>query len=657
MSGSVRNGFLVAFFCWRSAAAADPPRTAWIMSPASVSRASALRSSPDVHSATVDGRFIVIRSAGLSLKYFGPLQEPPVPATTLRDFAFRIPLYPEPETGRHVRVPVDVIGTFVNGVPIYNHFEALSSNGANLWHYDAVALNDTGELTVAGHPRPDLTHPAPSGLLEELGRDGSRHSPLIGFALDGYPVYGPWAYANADGSGGLRRMRSGYRLRAIAHRRDWPDGTQLTPEQFGPDATDDNPLGTFAEDYEYVRGWGDLDEFNGRFAKTPEYPNGTYAYFLTTDEAGRLAFPYLIGPRFYGRVSAASTEQWHAVGKKRLSLSANAAQDVGQIESGRPVRFRLEARDATGEPIRDFEYVHERPIHFLIASEDLAEFDHIHPELTADDCYQVAYTFAHGGKYRIWADYSLPGEAPHVDTFDITVVGPARQPQKLAVSPSFAQATGPLTVQIVPTKPLRAGSDIPITLRLSGVSENLEPYLGAWAHVIVIGEGLRSYAHAHTLEVAAVSTGLAHTHMAAGPPPKEIHIVTNFPSSGMYKLWAQFQQAGEVVTVPFVLRVEPADAAPRATTPKIPADAIGIQVSERGFEPARVEIPASRAMTLAFTRDSTPNCGSEVVFPSLGIRKPLPIGETVLVQLPAQASGELAFGCGMGMYRGMIVAR
>lgn len=619
--------------------------------------ASALRSTPEVHSATEDGRFIVVRSAGLSLKYFGPLQEPPVPPTTLREFVYRIPLDPEPEMGRHARVPVDVIGTFVNGLPIYNHFETLSWNGANLWHYDAVALNDTGELTAAGHPRTELTHPAPAGLLDQLAQTGdlaqSRHSPLIGFALDGYPVYGPWARANADGSGGLRRMRSSYRLRPIAHRHDWADGTQLTPEQYGPDVSENDPLGTFVEDYEYVRGWGDLDEFNGRFAKTPEYPNGTYAYFLTTDEAGRLAFPYLIGPRFHGHVPAAPTEAWHAIGKKRLSLSA----DVAQITARHPVRFRLEARDTAGEPIRDFEYVHERPIHFLIASEDLAEFDHIHPELASGDSYEVAYIFEHGGNYRIWADYSLPGEAPHVDTFDVTVVGKRRPPQKLNAPTSLTQAAGSLTVQLAPTKPLRAGADIPITLRLSGASETLEPYLGAWAHVIVIGEGFSSYAHAHPLEAVVASMSRVHTHAAPGPPPDEIHIVTNFPSPGMYKLWAQFQRAGEVVTVPFVLHVDPAAAVPRATTPVVPPNAIRIQVSERGFEPAHVEIPANRALTLAFTRDATPNCGSEVVFPSLGIRKALPIGETVLVQLPAQASGELAFGCGMGMYRGMFVAR
>jgi len=647
----MKPALLVACLSCRLAFAGDPVRTAWIMSPV------ALKSSPEVHSVSVDDTYVVVRSAGVSLKYFGPLQEPPGPPTGPREFVFKIPLHPEPESTRHIRVPVDVIGAFANGLPIYNHFEALSWNGANLWHYDAVAYNDNGALTATGHPRAELTHPAAAGLLEQLVQAGSRHSPLIGFALDGYPVYGPWAYSNADGSGGLRRMRSSYRLRSITRRHDWPaesmDGTPLTPEQYGPDVSATDPLGTFAEDYEYVRGSGDLDEFNGRFTKTPEYPSGTYAYFLTTDAAGRLAFPYLIGPRFYGRVHAPAEQVWYPLMSKRIALRVS----VPQIESGQPVRFRLEAQDATGDSIRHFEYVHERPIHFLIASADLAEFDHIHPELASDDSYEVSYTFAHGGKYRLWADYSLPGEAPRVDAFDIDVAGPTRPPQKLLTS-VLTQTAGPISVKLTPSKPPRAGDDIPITLTLSGSLETLEPYLGAWAHVIAIGEDYRSFAHAHPIETATVAgaMSLKHTHAVAGPPPDAIHIVTNFPSAGLYKLWAQFQQAGQVVTMPFVLRVEPASISPKPVT-NIPSSAVRIQVSERGYEPERIEVPANRPMTVAFTRDSTPSCGSEVVFPSLGIRKTLPVGETVLVQLPAQPAGELSFGCGMGMFRGMIVAR
>jgi hypothetical protein len=607
---------------------------------------------PDVHSVEVTDQFVTVRSAGIPLRYFGLLQAPPLPNSTIREFVFRIPRHPKPEHGRHERVPIDITGVFANGLPIYNQFETLSYNAANLWHYDPVATNDDGTLTAAGHPRAELTHPSAPGLLEQLIAAQSRHSPLIGFALDGYPIYGPWGYANGAG-GELRRMRSSYRLRSVSRRHDWADGTQLTPEQFGPDVGATNPLGTFAEDYEYAPGSGDLDQFNGRFTVTPEYPQGTYAYFLTTDSAGRLAFPYLIGPRFYGHTQVPDDSNFTTLAKRRLEMKT----DAQRLHAGTAVHFRLEARDSHGEPIRDFEYVHERPIHFLIASADLVEFDHIHPELVTGDAYEVSYTFAHGGAYRIWADYSLPGEPPHLDRFDVTVEGANRAPQKLAASASLTQTAGPLSVELVAAKPLRAGEDIPIGLKLTGTTDNLEPYLGAWAHIIVVSENLRSYAHAHPVEAATtIMATQVHTHIVTGPPPPEIHITTSFPEPGLYKLWAQFQLSGKVLTVPFVLRAGPAASVETAPV-AIPKGAIRVMVTQQGYQPARLQIPSDKPVTLAFTRESEPNCGSEVVFPKLNIRTALPLGQTILVQLPAQAAGEMAFSCGTGMFRGMIVAR
>jgi len=622
--------------------AAEPIRTAWIMSPpASPGLARIL---PDVHAVEASDQSVTVRSAGISLRYLGPLEAPPIPNEAPREFVFTLPRASRPGQGTHARLPAGIAGVFLNGMPIYNQFEALSFNGSNLWHYDAVAYEDDGALTAAGHPRAELIHPATAGLLEQLIAGGARHSPLIGFAADGYPIYGPWGYANPDGTGGLRRMGSSYKLRPISRRHDHPDGTELTPEQYGPDVTADNPLGTFAEDYEYVRGSGDLDEFNGRFTVTPDYPAGTYAYFLATDDSERLAFPYLIGPRFYGNLPAATDGVFFTISKQRIELSASESR----LKAGHPIRFRLAARDTRGEPIRHFEYVHERPIHLLVASADLAEFDHIHPELTADDSYQVTYSFAHGGRYRMWADYSLPGEPPHVESFDVTVEGPTAGPRPLTASPSC--------LELIPSRPLRAGEDIPITLRFHTSLETLEPYLGAWAHVIVISQDLQSFAHAHPIDAAVSLAGPGHTHAAPGPPPNEVRIITNFSAPGLYKLWAQYQQSGQVVTAPFVLRIGPAEATERAKT-AIPAGAIKVQVTQHGYEPATVKFPANQPVTLAFTRDTTPNCGSEVVFPTLGIRRQIPLGGAILIELPPQPAGEIAFSCGMGMYRGMMVAR
>ncbi len=638
-----------------TASASEPVSSAWIAGPAATSSLAA-RVLPDVRSVAVGNELVVVRSAGISLRYLGPLQTPPIPREGVQEFAFRIPRRPKPADGIGARVPAQVIGVFLNGMPIHNQFEALSYQGSNLWHYDAVAASDNGTLTATGRPRNELTHPSASGLLDQLAANTRRHSPLIGFALDGYPVYGPWGFADADGTGGLKRMRSSYRVRKIERRHAWPDGTQLTPGQHGPNVDVENPLGTYAEDYEYVAGTGDLDAHNGRFTRTPEYPSGTYAYFLSTNSSGKLAFPYLIGPRYYGIAPGATAPRYEQIGGRGEGSSALLTLSTDRInaEAGHPVSLRLEAR-REGEAIRHFEYVHERPIHLLVASSDLGDFDHIHPEISAADVYDVTYVFPHGGTYRLWANFALPGEVPRVEQFDITVQGSTASSQPLEVSRS-KQTRGAFSVELVAPPFLASGSDVPMTLKLSGAKDQLQPYLGAWAHVILISADLQSFAHAHPLEDSSLAATANHTHTALGPPPDEVRFLTAFPKAGIYKLWAQFQLAGAVLTVPFVVRVEDGNR-PAPHKSEIPQGAIPIRVSARGFEPASLKLPTTEAVVLAFTRDRTPNCGSEIVFPSLGIRKSLPSGETLLVELPGSRTEELRFTCGMGMYRGLIVAR
>jgi len=99
-------------------------------------------------------------------------------------------------------------------------------------------------------------------------------------------------------------MRSSYRLRNITQRTTLPDGTVLSPSQYGPDVSATYPLGFYVEDFEYVGGLGDLDRYNGRMTVTPEYPGGTHAYFVTIDGSGASAYPYAIGLQYYGVVAA-----------------------------------------------------------------------------------------------------------------------------------------------------------------------------------------------------------------------------------------------------------------------------------------------------------------------------------------------------------------
>ena len=136
----------------------------------------------------------------------------------------------------------------------------------------------------------------------------SSHSIVIGWAFDGFPIYGPYGYSSAyDSSSSIKLISTSYHTRSISDRTTLANGTVLDSTYYGPTINATYPLGSYLEDYEYTSGYGDLDEYNGRWCVTPEYPSGTYAYFIPVDSSLTPQYPYTIGPYYYGTPSLVST--------------------------------------------------------------------------------------------------------------------------------------------------------------------------------------------------------------------------------------------------------------------------------------------------------------------------------------------------------------
>ena len=124
------------------------------------------------------------------------------------------------------------------------------------------------------------------------------HSPILGWAYDGNPIYGPYGYIDpTDQNSGIRRLRTSYKLKDNVV---FDAATNPNPARVDGPELSTYPAGSFVADYTYDFQSGDLDNYNGRFCKTPQYPDGTYAYFITIDasEAGVAEFPYILGPQF-----------------------------------------------------------------------------------------------------------------------------------------------------------------------------------------------------------------------------------------------------------------------------------------------------------------------------------------------------------------------
>ncbi|HAD14708.1 MAG TPA: hypothetical protein DCF33_19955 [Saprospirales bacterium] len=225
-----------------------------------------------------------------------------------QNFVFKITRNPQKNTGNLISTPLGHIGVWTNGVSVFNAKDAMSWQNQGIWNRNAIVAEGPSFDNCLGHPAPNGEyhhHLNPTCLYDDS--DEGNHSPIVGYAFDGFPIYGCFGYANTDGTGGVKRMKSSYRKRNITVRQTKPDGTQLPANQYGPVVNGTYPLGLYLEDFEYVAGLGDLDEHNGRFCVTPEYPEGIYCYFITLDNNGVAEYPYILGPQYYGTVQAGNT--------------------------------------------------------------------------------------------------------------------------------------------------------------------------------------------------------------------------------------------------------------------------------------------------------------------------------------------------------------
>jgi hypothetical protein len=226
---------------------------------------------------TESGNYRTIKANGIPNHPVGQFPNPGNPnSISAQNYNFRVPLHPVPNTS-FTPLKMQSIGVAVNGIPFDPGTAEFWNNDRQAgWRVEAIiGTNRTMGLDQNyAHVQPDGAyhyHGVPVGLEQVLG--GSQKMTLIGYASDGFPMYGPIAYDKAnDPSSVLRQMKPSWQLKKGAR----PGGN-------GPGGTYD---GTYTRDYEFVSGSGDLDEANGRTGVTPEYPKGTYYYVVTW------TFPY-----------------------------------------------------------------------------------------------------------------------------------------------------------------------------------------------------------------------------------------------------------------------------------------------------------------------------------------------------------------------------
>jgi hypothetical protein len=343
--------------------------------------------------------------------------------------------------------------------------------------------------------------------------------------------------------------------------------------------------------------------------------------------------------------------------KKPVFFNVSLSTEPSEVKPKEKAKLIFSIQDAATKDvgISDLEIVHEKPMHLIVVSEDLSFFNHIHPMPTGDgSIFEVETEFPTSGKYRFYLDYSPKSVGHRLARLDINVVGTAPSPVPLVVDKTDFQIVEGLKVTIKPEKPFQANDALTLAFSVEDAKTgkpitDIEPYLGAFAHFNIIKDDHTETLHAHPLVEAKSKDE------RGGP---EIGTRTIFPKAGIYKIWTQFQRGGKVIVAPFIINVAEGKSQEAVLAQ---ADAgvqkLKVTVDEKGFTPANFELKPGVPAQITFLRADEKNCGEEILFTELGIRKELPLGKEVLVEFTPDKTSNYAFTCGMGMLKGNVLVR
>ncbi|TFV57126.1 hypothetical protein E4P41_14855 [Geodermatophilus sp. DF01-2] len=215
------------------------------------------------------------------------------------------------------------------------------------------------------------------------------------------------------------------------------------------------------------------------------------------------------------------------------------------------VEFRVLGSD--GAPVLDYTEEHGEDLHLVAVRSDLSGYQHVHPEMAADGTWTAPLTLA-PGSWRLVADTTPAASGEDLAlTGDLKVAG-SYDPQPLPEPSAVAEVDG---YTVVLTGDLAAGQESELTFSVSrdGVPvTDLQPYLGAYGHLVALRDGDLEYLHVHPVEDDAVAP-------APGP---HVEFATTAPSAGTYRLFLDFRHGDAVHTAAFPVRVSPGagEAAP-----------------------------------------------------------------------------------------------
>ncbi len=271
---------------------------------------------------------------------------------------------------------------------------------------------------------------------------------------------------------------------------------------------------------------------------------------------GAAADPLTAGPKASGHDEpepethgAADTDHSSDAALPGLAVSASGYTLVpaaSDIAPGSHVPFRFTVTGPDGRPLTSYRTTHEKQLHLIVVRRDFADFQHVHPTLAADGAWSVALNLPTGGTYRVFADFA-PASIEESLTLgaDIFVAGdfePADVPPA-----AMTDSVDGYTVRLDGAPEPGSETALTFTVTKDGAPVDLEPYLGAFGHLVSLRAGDLAYLHTHPTQDARAGE-------RGGP---NVEFGTEFPTAGTYRLYLDFRVGGVVRTATFTVTLPP----------------------------------------------------------------------------------------------------
>lgn len=337
---------------------------------------------------------------------------------------------------------------------------------------------------------------------------------------------------------------------------------------------------------------------------------------------------------------SSSTSARNELTKQPSVFSLAVSSDLASVQPGvaTTIVFTIDRGTA---PVKEFTIEHEKLLHFIVVRNDLSQFQHLHPEFdTTTGQFSLPVTFPEDGTYALFADFQPQQGEATVLRRDVTIVSPST-PTALSADTGSQTADG-YTVTPSVESPLPTGADQMFIFAVTKDGRpvlDLQNYLGAKGHAVILKEGSLDYLHAHPSD-----HGGGHGGMAM-PGAGEVLFMASLTTPGRYRVFQQYRPEGHLITVANTYEVinPPADISTgEDAESSAPVTELAMESFRWGYSPNVIHVKqGTRVMIHLTTRDVAHGFN----LPAFDVAETILPGKVTMARFVADKKGTFTFGC------------